>query len=106
MPIPDFSFIETDRQQLPASTSRTVAVMHAAPYTDQFNNNVARLFHYQMKMYPNLQFALCGHQHATAVFYPYGDDLPYYECGCANDRKYLIFTLDEEGGVRYEVVEY
>lgn len=106
VPIPDFSFIETDRQQLSANTSRTVAVMHAAPYTDQFNNNVARLFHYQMKMYPNLQFALCGHQHATAVFYPYGDDLPYYECGCANDRKYLIFTLDEEGGVRYEVVEY
>lgn len=106
MPIPDFSFIETDRQRLPANTSRTIAVMHAAPYTDQFNNNVARLFHYQMKMYPNLQFALCGHQHATAVFYPYGDDLPYYECGCANDRKYLIFTLDEEGGVRYEVVAY
>ena len=106
VPVPDFGFISADRDSLPESVTRTVAVMHAAPFTDQFNNNVAPLFHEQMKAYPHLLFGLCGHQHATAVFHPYGDDLTYYECGCAHDRKYLLFTINEEGGVRYEVVSY
>lgn len=105
-PIPDFTFIGNDRTSLPDTITRTIAVMHAAPFTDQFNNNVASLFHEQMTAYPNLLFGLCGHQHSTEVFYPYKDSLAYYECGCAKDRKYLLFTLKEKGGYSYEVVSY
>ena len=43
-PVPNFDFME---EQVKADTddfSRTVVCMHAAPYSEQFNNNVAKVF--------------------------------------------------------------
>jgi len=105
-PIPDFSFLKSDLETLPDSVRRTVVAMHAAPYTDQFNNNVATIFEERLRAYPNLQFALCGHEHSTTVFEPFDDGVKYYECGPAKARQYLVFTLTREGGVVYEVVDY
>lgn len=105
-PIPDFSFIKADRDSLPNGVRRTVVAMHAAPFTDQFNNNVADEFEAQIKLFPSLQFCLCGHEHAMSVYEPYNDGLKFYECAAAKKREYLVFTLTQEGGVRYEVVAY
>lgn len=33
--------------------SRTVMCMHAAPYSEQFNNNVAKVFNYYVMRFPN-----------------------------------------------------
>jgi 3',5'-cyclic AMP phosphodiesterase CpdA len=104
--VPDFSFLEADLAAIGTQTRRTIVAMHAAPYTDQFNNNVAPLFEQFLLRYPQFQLALCGHEHSTCVFYPYDDGIPYYECGPAKHRQYLVFTLTEEGGVDYEVVDY
>lgn len=106
VPIPDFAFINADLQALPSTTRRTIAAMHACPYSDQFNNNIAPQFHEKMQTYPDLQFAVCGHQHATTVIEPYGDGFKYYQCGAAKGRKYLIFTLKKDGGYHREVIDY
>lgn len=105
-PGPDFSFLKRDSESLPPNVRRTVVAMHAAPFTDQFNNNVAEHFQNELKTYPGLQFCLSGHRHSTTVFQPFDDGVTYYECASAKQREYLVFTLTQKGGVRYEVVVY
>lgn len=106
VPVPDFAFLRADRDALPPGVRRTVVAMHAAPFSDQFNNNSADVFEYHIRRYPALQFCLCGHQHSTTVFEPFGDGVLYYECGAAKHRQYLVFTLEEGKEVGYEVVSY
>lgn len=105
-PVPDFSFLQSDLDSLADGVRRTIVTMHAAPYTDQFNNNVATIFEERLRMFPDFQFAVCGHEHSTTVFEPFDDGVKYYECGAAKKRQYLVFTLTQEGGVGYEVVDY
>lgn len=104
--IPDFAFIRNDRAALPEGVRRTVVAMHAMPYSDQFNNNVAEVFEEKIREYPGLQLCLCGHNHSTSINYPFDDGIPYYECGAAKRREYLVITLTQEGGVEHEVVAY
>lgn len=104
--IPDFNFIRTDRDALPPHIRRTVVAMHAQPTSEQFNNNVADAFEYEIRKFPGLSFCLCGHDHKTQVNDLFGDGVLYYECGAAKQRAYIIFTLKEEGGYTYEVVNY
>ncbi len=106
VPIPDFSFLRDDLAAVRPEIRRTVVAMHAAPYTDQFNDNVAPMFEEQILKYPSLQFCLCGHEHSTSVFEPFGDGMKYYECASAKKREYLVFTLTKTGSVVYEVVRY
>jgi len=103
--VPDFAFIRADREALPEGVTRTVAAMHAAPLTEQFNNNVAPFFQAELHRFPGLSFCLCGHGHTTTQTDVFGDGILYYECGSAAKRRYLVFTIDEEG-VEYEEVAY
>lgn len=103
--IPDFAFLKADIAAVPAHVERTVVAMHAAPHTEQFNNNVADYFQATLHQYPGLSFCLCGHGHATTQDDIFGDGIVYYECGSAKKRQYLVFTIDEKG-VTYEVADY
>ena len=102
--IPDFGFLRNDISSLPQETGRTVIAMHAMPYSDQFNHNVAEVFEEYILHYPALQFALAGHNHYTSVHDLFNDGLLYYECGSAKSREYLVFTLTEDGKYEYEVI--
>ena len=104
--IPNFSFIREDLGSLPSNVQRTVVAMHAQPTSEQFNNNVSELFEYEIRKYPGLAFCMCGHGHHTQVNEWFGDGVLYYECAAAKHREYLVFTLKEEGGYNYEIVEY
>ena len=104
--IPNFSFIREDLESLPSNVQRTVVAMHAQPTSEQFNNNVSELFEYEIRKYPGLAFCMCGHGHHTQVNEWFGDGVLYYECAAAKHREYLVFTLKEEGGYNYEIVEY
>lgn len=104
--IPNFSFIREDLGSLPSNVQRTVVAMHAQPTSEQFNNNVSELFEYEIRKYPGLAFCMCGHGHHTQVNEWFGDGVLYYECAAAKQREYLVFTLKEEGGYNYEIVEY
>lgn len=104
--IPNFGFIRNDLGSLPENVRRSVVAMHAQPTSEQFNNNVSQLFEYEIRKYPGLQFCMCGHGHHTQVNEWFDDGVLYYECAAAKHREYLVFTLNEEGGYTYEVVEY
>ena len=102
--IPNFGFIKSDQASVPDSIRRTVVTMHAAPLTDQFSGNVAEVFHEKLKLYPGLQFCLCGHNHSYSRYEPLEDGLLYYRVACAKQREYIVFTLQKDGGYTYEVV--
>ena len=53
--------------------------MHAMPHSDQFNNNVADVFEYEISKYPQLLFCLCGHGHHRTVNDIFGDGMNYFE---------------------------
>ncbi len=101
--IPDFGYIKNDIGSTVTGTLYTVAAMHAVPFSEQFNNNVADYFDYMLKQYPGLLFCLGGHDHHTSVNYLFEDSVPYYKCGNAGKKTYLIFTVTREG-YKYETV--
>ncbi len=45
-PVPNFEFMEEQVTADSADFDRTVVCMHAEPYSEQFNNNVAKVFNY------------------------------------------------------------
>lgn len=102
--IPDFNYIKEDIKDVPSNVTRTVVAMHAIPYTEQFNNNVAEYFNDMLNRYPGLSFCLCGHDHHTDVIYPFEGGVPYYECAAARDKTYLLFTVSRNS-YTYEVVK-
>ncbi len=105
-PVPDFVFIENEiGDTVVRDYRRTVAVMHAQPYGEQFNNNVAKVFQAYLKKSRNLSFCLHAHAHGLMVNDFFDDGITYYGCSCMKDRSYLLFTLTEDS-YRYEVVYY
>lgn len=103
--VPDFSYIKDCINNCPEGVEKTVVAMHAGPFSEQFNNNVADAFQYNIKQLPSLQFCLYGHNHQVAADDLFGDGVIYYQCTCAKKRKYLVFKIRKEG-YDYEVVDY
>mgnify|MGYP001771790516 FL=1 len=102
--IPDFSFIKDDLAAVPDSVMRTVVAMHAIPYTEQFNNNVADYFDYMLNQFPQLLFCMGGHDHHVGIDYPYENGVPYYKSGSAKSLAYLLFTITRST-YRYEAFD-
>lgn len=84
---------------------RTVICMHAAPYSEQFNNNVAKVFNYYTLNFPRLQFCLYGHGHHTEQHDIFQNGIVYYEVGNAPKRQYYIFTITPET-YSYEIIDF
>lgn len=101
--VPDFGFIKKDYDSIPEGVTRTIVAMHAGPECEQFNNNVAEFFDYSLKKYPGLTFCMCGHDHQTKIYYPFGKETPYYECTCAKNKAFLVFTITRNGYTYEEV---
>ncbi|WP_455496790.1 metallophosphoesterase family protein [Coprobacter sp.] len=94
-PVPDFNFLNLEMENRLDEYTQTVAVMHAKPYCEQFNNNVAEYFHYTLKNFTNLRFCLHAHDHNTKENDIFGDNLIYYGCPSMDKRSYLLFTLTQ-----------
>jgi hypothetical protein len=104
-PVPDFTFIKNRINEHRAGHKRTIAVMHAPPHSEQFDNNVANEFQQHILQFPGLQFCLHAHNHAVLVNDIFGDGVIYYGSPDVQQRKYLLFTLTPEG-YDYEVVPF
>lgn len=102
---PDFNYIERQWTEDSAGFDRTVVCMHAAPYSDQFNNNVAKPFEYYVRQFPGLQCCVYGHDHRLAASDLFGDGVMYYGVDCAEHRSYLLFTFTPDG-YDYEIVRF
>lgn len=95
--VPDFTYMETEATTDTAAFSRTIVLMHAPPYSDEFNNNVSKAFNYYVTLFPGVMFCLYGHNHADAIVDIFGNGLLYYGIDSAAHRNYHIFTLTPDG---------
>lgn len=105
-PVPDFGFLDLQLAGFPPQAEKTVFLMHAAPGTDVFNNNVMRVFQRYVGLFPSVQFCAYGHSHQFSVTDLFGDGVLYCQCPNVAKRKYLVFTIDEEGGSSCEAVDF
>lgn len=102
---PDFSFMKSDLSALPPCVEKTVVLMHAAPFSEQFDNNIAEEFHALVRRFPGVQFCIYGHGHHVQADDLFGDGIMYYQCANIRKRSYLLFTINENG-YEYEVVDF
>jgi predicted phosphodiesterase len=106
-PVPDFTFIKNELDNLSPEVEKTVFAMHVAPFNIIFNNNVAEPFEYYINQFPNVQFCLYGHDHALTIDDLFNDGVLYYQCPNIAKRIYLVFTLHEDSNeYDYETVYF
>jgi len=98
--VPDFNFIENEANNNDSLFDRTILIMHAPPYSDEFNNNVSKVFGYYLTLFPGLMFCVYGHEHEDKTMYIYDNVPPFYGIDCVAHRNYKIFTIKPDG---YEV---
>ena len=98
--IPDFDYMEEEMVKDMEKFDRTIIVMHAPPYSDQFNNNVCKSFRRYLDLFPGLMCCVYGHNHEDMVSDMYNDGLIFYGIDCAVHRNYRLFTITPDG---YEV---
>jgi len=104
-PIPDFSFIESEREKDRDRFQQTVVLMHARPTSEQFNNNVANVFQYSIKQFPNLLYCSNGHDHRYQEDDIFNDGIIYYGTPNIGKRQYIIFTITKDS-YTHELVSY
>jgi predicted phosphodiesterase len=95
--VPNFDYMEEQFTTDTDKFDRTVIIMHAAPYSDQFNNNVCKAFRRYLDFAPGLMCCVYGHDHNDTVSDIYGDGLMFYGIDCAEHRNYRIMTITEDG---------
>lgn len=105
-PVPDFSFIEGELIDERIEYEKTVFVMHAPPFNEQFNNNVANVFHYSLNRFKKLQFCMNAHRHVYSTDDLFNDGIIYYGTPNIAKRQYLLFTLMPDDNYEYELVDF
>lgn len=103
-PVPDFQFIENQFYEDQDKFKRTIFAMHVRPYSEQFNNNVAKVFQKAIKEFPNLMFCINGHDHNLNINDVFDDGVIYYGVPSAKRKEYLIFTITPTD-YSYEVIK-
>lgn len=104
-PIPDFEFIEQEIKTSTPNHERTIVVMHAKPYSEQFNNNIAQVFHKSLKLFPNLLCCLHGHDHNIKNADIFKDNIKYLGYASAEKRNFLLFTITPDN-YTYEIIDF
>ncbi len=104
--IPDFAYITSQFNDRQPEHEKTVFVMHARPYSEQFNNNVLPMFQHITKQFPKLQFCLNGHDHTMKFDDIFNDGIMYYGISDISKRKYLLFAITDNDQYDYEEVEF
>lgn len=83
----------------------TIIAMHVSPYSDEFNNNVAKYFEDDIMHLKQPLCCIYGHGHSTRADDIFGDGMMYYQITCAKKRQYYVFTVNEDG-YDYETISY
>lgn len=103
--IPNLDYMEEQMTADSADFDRTIILMHAAPFTEQFNNNVAKAFEHYVNLFPGLMFCVAGHAHSISREELYNDGVVYYGIDCMDHHNYYIFTITPTG-YSYEIVYF
>jgi len=105
VPIPDLDYMETEWTSRGDEFDRTIVVMHAHPYADVFNDNVAKVFGNYLENFPGLMFCLNGHDHHLLQATYYDPGPLFFQTPNIAKRQYYIFTITSEG-YTYEVIDF
>ena len=103
--VPDLNYIRQQAEEDAGAFDRTIVLMHARPYSDQFNNNIAEPFEHYLQFYLKPMFCVNGHDHSLSVDDVFGDGMTYYGVPSVVKRKYFIFTITPDS-YRYEIVDF
>lgn len=103
--VPNLDFMEEQIHSDTSEFDRTIICMHARPFCEQFNNNVAKVFQLYVKYFPGLMFCVNGHEHCKSVQELYNDGVVYYGVDNAEHRSFLLFTITPDG-YEYESVDF
>lgn len=103
--IPNFKFMAGQIADRREEYDKTVVAMHVRPYCDEFNNNVAQMFQYYVKEFPDIQFCTAAHEHRLFEQDVFEDGLMYYMSDCMKRRSYYVFTITPDG-YEHETVYY
>jgi len=95
--VPNFDYMEAEFVRDSTKFDRTVVVMHAPPYSDQFNNNVCKAFRRYLDLFQGLMCCVYGHNHNDKVSDIFGDGLMFFGIDCAEHRNYRIMTITPDG---------
>ena len=95
--VPDFNFMEEEMVKDADRFDRTIIIMHAPPYSDQFPDNVVKAFRRYLDFFPGLICCVYGHVHRNEVKDIYNDGLLFYGIDSAEGRNYRIFTFTADG---------
>ena len=91
--VPDLNYIRQQAEEDSLRFDRTLVLMHARPYSDQFNNNIAEPFEHYLQYFLKPMFCINGHDHAVQKEDLFNDGLMYYGMPSVVKRKYFIFTI-------------
>lgn len=111
-PVPDFTFMEKEIKARKDEFDHTVVCMHARPYTDVFNDNVAKVFQRYVIEYPGILFCSAAHTHHYEDTVVFDDSIHYITTDCMKERTYIeydIFPDNENPGKKtytYKLVHY
>ena len=111
-PVPDFTFMENEIKARKDEFDHTVVCMHARPYTDVFNDNVAKVFQRYVIEYPGILFCSAAHTHHYEDTVVFDDGIHYITTDCMKERTYIeydIFPDNENPGKKtytYKLVHY
>lgn len=104
--VPDLEYIKREKEkETQEQYDKTVVVMHANPFGDQFTANSAYPFQEAIKKMKSLQFCLHAHAHALMVNDFFEDGIIYYGCDAMKGRSYMLFTLTASS-YKYEVIHF
>ena len=104
-PIPDFQFMEACMTTRREEFDRTIVSMHIQPLSEEFNNNVARVFERYVTEMPGILFCTSAHGHRNATEDIFGDGMLYYMSTCMKDRNYNLFTV-HQNEYTHEIISY
>lgn len=104
-PIPNFDYMEQQMTERSDEFGRTVVCMHAPPFGDQFNNNVAKVFGYYLQSFPGLQCCVNGHDHRESDQTLYQAGIRFFGIDCASHRNYMLFKFTPDG-YEYQTVSF
>jgi predicted phosphodiesterase len=88
--VPNLDFMEEQIHSDTSEFDRTIICMHARPFCEQFNNNVAKVFQLYVNYFPGLMFCVNGHDHRENATDLYNDGVTYYGVDNAEHRSYLL----------------
>jgi len=104
--VPDFNFLHSElKDTLDRQYDKTIVAMHADPFGEQFNNNVASFFQDFVNRCKGIQFCMHAHTYKLYIRDLFEDGIIYYGCASMKERSYFVFTITPDD-YTYEVVYF